>query len=209
VTFTTPASGACGGNVNVITPEPSNPKVTDSFDRATKIAQPARFVYCDGRLTLGQPLYSGRMAENTGLTTASITKQFDLFLAAAMEIVDGTNPLSKSSRCMDPTTGKAAVLFNADNTCNEAGVSCLQGYPATPDQLALCSRLVGQASAIPAANVSIQNRLNCRDNSGNQTRIFSVAIGAPTMVAVPAVDAITTGKRLAVAAILSAAHSCD
>ena len=65
---------AIGGVVNIITPEPSNPKVTDAFDRATKIAQPARFVYCDGRLTLGQPLYSGRMAENTGLVDNPIVR---------------------------------------------------------------------------------------------------------------------------------------
>ena len=44
--------------------------------------------------------------------------------------------------------GKQVVdmaLFNADNTCNAAGMSCLQGFQATDDQMSLCNRVVAQA----------------------------------------------------------------
>lgn len=204
VVFTTPPAGSCVGNE---VPEPENPRITDGFDRATKISQPARYVYCDGQLTLGLPLYSGRTAENTALTTAGITKQFDLFLAAAREIV--ANNLANAPRCMDPTTNKPAVLFNADNTCNEAGITCLQGYPATPDQVALCSRIVTQATAVPATTVQVRNLLRCRNNASNQTQITTRTIGGPKTVNVPGIDALTAGKRLAVAAVLSAAHACE
>lgn len=191
-----------GGTVTVIADTDS----TDAFDRGNLISQPARFVYCDGRLTLGLPLYSGRAAESTGVTTAGITKQFDLFLAAAAEIVK--NGLGGASRCMDPLTSKPAVLFNADNTCNEAGITCLQGYPATPDQVALCSRVVTQGEAVPDKTVSVRRITRVRDPSSNQIQVFT-RIDATTMVPVPGMDAVTAGKRLAVAAILSAGHACE
>ena len=42
--------------------------------------------------------------------------------------------------------GQPAVLFNpADNSCNASGITCLQGYPATAAQLALCTQIVQQA----------------------------------------------------------------
>ena len=144
-----------------------------------QITQTARYVYCDSRLSLGYPQYSARLPESTSLTTASATKQSDLFVTAAQELVTVANPLGTMTADSCKVNSVAAQLFNADNSCNETGITCLQGYQATPDQLALCSRLVTQAEITPAK------------------------LGQPQL------DAILTGKRLAVAAVLTAAQACE
>ncbi len=167
-------------------------RADDRLSCLGNISQPAKFVYCDARLTLGLPQYSARLAEATGQSTASGTKLFDLFASAAPELVAGT---LSGAGCM--LAGKPAVLFNADNTCNEAGVTCLQGYPATDDQITLCSRVVAQAVATPAASVN----LKVRNDDGSESITRTIAVSAIT--------ALETGKRLAVAAVLSAAHSCE
>lgn len=143
------------------------------------LSQTARYVYCDSRLTLGYPQYAGRLSEATSPTTASATKQADLFVTAAQELVNAANPQGtlNVAACMEG--GAPVRLFNPDNTCNEAGMTCLQGYPATADQLALCNRLVSQADITPPR--------------GGR----------------PQVDAVTTGKQLAVAVVLTAAHACE
>jgi hypothetical protein len=143
--------------------------------------QSARYVYCDSRLTLGYPQYAGRLSEATALTTASATKQADLYVSSAAEIITDANPNGILNVDACKVNGQAAQLFNADNTCNEGGITCVQGYQATPDQLALCNRLVSQADVTPA-------------NAGQGTA---------------AVTAVMTGKRLAVAAIMTAAHACE
>jgi len=132
-------------------------------------SQPARFVYCDSRLTLGFPQYEARLAEATAATTASSTKLLDLFVSAAAEIIANA---PTSAQCRD-ASNQPSPIFNADNTCNKKGLTCIQGYPATDDQVALCNRVVTQA----------------------------VASGGTS--------AIDNGKRIAVATVLSAAHSCE
>lgn len=141
---------------------------------ATRDLMPASYVYCSSRLTLGYPQYEARLAEITSATTASSTKLLDLLITAAPEIIANapTRP-----QCM--VNGQPSQIFNADNTCNAAGISCIQGYQATDDQVALCNRVVTQAVATPAMGTA------------------------------PAVSAVDNGKRIAVAAILSAAHSCE
>jgi hypothetical protein len=116
--------------------------------------QTSSFVYCSAQLTLGIPQYTARLGESTSLTSGTATKMMDLYASAATEIeqtLSATSGLSMFgvgvANCTDPTTKAQAVMFNADNTCNEAGITCLQGYPATPDQVALCSSVVTQAQA--------------------------------------------------------------
>lgn len=157
------------------------PAVPTPGSAAAARSQTSAFVYCNSRLTLGLPLYSARLAEATSVTTASGTKMMDLYASASAEIVTSlTNGALTTAACKDKNSNNA-TLFNADNTCNEAGITCLQGFPATADQVALCTRIVSQADITPA----------------------NTAAGTTQ------VDAITTGKRLAVAAILSATHVCE
>ncbi len=138
--------------------------------------QSSAFVYCTSQLTLGLPQYAARLAESTSVTAGTGTKIMDLYATAATEIEQrlvGNAFPAAATGCADPKTGAMAVMFNADNTCNEAGITCLQGYPATLDQIALCNRIVFQAQA-----------------SG-------------------AITAITAGRRLAIATILSATQMCE
>lgn len=167
---------------------PGQTSVTNAMERATRVSQPARYLYCSGRLTLGMPPYAARLAESTVLTTAAVTKLFDTWAAAAMEIVQ-FNPttFTTSPRCKTQA-GAQGVLFNADNTCNAEGVACLQGFPPSAEQLTLCNKLVVSGTASPATTVTLQT-----------TGSASVA----------AVDALTAGKRMAVAAILANAHLCE
>jgi hypothetical protein len=144
--------------------------------------QSAAYVYCNDRLTLGLTNYTGRIAESTALNTAAATKIMDLFATAANDIVP--SPSSGLMRLTAPScqvAGMGPVMFNADNTCNEEGITCLQGYPATADQVALCSRVVSQAVATPA-------------NGSAGTA---------------AVDQVTAGRRLAVATILAGSNLCE
>lgn len=110
--------------------------------------QSTAYVYCNDRLTLGLTNYTGRISEATALNTAAATKIMDLFVTAASEIVPSNSTgqmLLTAPSCV--IAGQGAIMFNTDNTCNEAGITCLQGYPATADQVALCSRVASQAVA--------------------------------------------------------------
>jgi hypothetical protein len=158
---------------------------TDAADRATKIAQSARYIYCAGALTLGMPPYPARLSESTALTTAGVTKEFDTLAAAAIELV--ASNLATAANCTD-MNGVQAVLFNPDNTCNANGVSCLQGYPPSTEELNLCNKMVTGSAATSAQ---------------------SVTLASGVVVNVPAVTAITAGKQLAAAAILANALLCE
>lgn len=144
--------------------------------------QSTAYVYCNDRLTLGLTNYTGRISEATSLNTAAATKIMDLFVTSASEIVP--SPSSGLMRLTAPAcviSGQGAIMFNADNTCNEEGITCLQGYPATADQVALCSRVVSQAVATPANGAA----------------------------GTAAVDQVTAGRRLAVATILAGSNVCE
>jgi hypothetical protein len=112
----------------------------------------AAFVYCSSQLTLGLPQYAARLSEATTITSGTGTKMMDLYATSATEleklVTMNANALpATATGCKDPNTGAQAKMFNADNTCNEAGVTCLQGYQATDDQVNLCSSVVTQAVA--------------------------------------------------------------
>lgn len=112
--------------------------------------QSTAYVYCNDRLTLGLTNYTGRISEPTSLNTAAATKIMDLFVTAAVEIIpSNSSGLMRltAPACMTGSPTVGAIMFNADNTCNEEGITCLQGYPATADQVALCSRVATQAVA--------------------------------------------------------------
>lgn len=122
-------------------------------------------LYLSGQNALGQANYVNRVRENIELTTASASRLFDIFVAAAPELI--TN-LDTSPAC----TG-VGPLFDVDNKCNSAAFSCLLGVPVTLPQIETCNITVTSAIAV-----------------------------APR-------TAIDTGKQLAVAAMLAAAHTCE
>ncbi len=72
-------------------------------------------------------------------STSALAKEYDIFVAAAAEILKSN--LASSTRCpgvelVDTTTGE----FTHD------GLSCLLGKPAKPDHLTLVNQLVSAAT---------------------------------------------------------------
>lgn len=120
-------------------------------------------LYTNGFNALGGPNYPNRIRENIGITTSGASREFDIFAAAAPEVIaafgNAQSPLM--TRC------PGAVLFDANNTCQPSGITCLIGTPATADHLNFCNKTITSASDV------------------------------------------ATGEKLAVAAMLAAAYTCE
>ena len=119
-------------------------------------------LYTAGFSALGGPNFENRIRENIGVTTSGASREFDIFAAAAPEVIAALPTLT---RCQ--TAGAPAVLFDAGNVCQASGITCLIGVPATQAHIDICNASVTGAST-------------------------------PDI-----------GKRLAVAVLLAAAHTCE
>jgi hypothetical protein len=132
-------------------------------DVANTTALSAGDLYRNGFNALGGPNYANRIRENIDITTSGSSREFDIFAAAADEVLAAfADPNSKlMQRC------PGAVLFDASNACSPSGITCLIGVPATPQHLDYCNLTIQRASDV------------------------------------------NVGKRLAVAAMLAAAYTCE
>lgn len=178
-----------------------NPNKDNAIAQSGKIAQPARFLYCASRLTLGLPAYGSRLSESTQITTAGATKQFDTLAAAAIEIANRN--LQDATRCAD-SSGTKAVLFDTVGTtvtCNPDGVACLQGYMPSNEQLNLCNRLLTSGEATNAGSMDIKFEDTSTGSIPPPVRTITVAY--------PGVTAVDAGKRLAAASVLANALLCE
>jgi hypothetical protein len=119
-------------------------------------------LYRSGGNALGAPNYSARIRENLDITTSGSSREFDIFAAAADEIIAAMPGLE---RCK--VNGVGAELFDANNACRADGITCLVGLPASAAHIEFC-------------NITVQNASD------------------------PA-----TGRRIAVAAMLAAAYTCE
>lgn len=132
---------------------------------ATPPALSGADLYKSGANAMGAANYANRIRENIGISTSGASREFDIFAAAAPDIIANIGTLD---RCKTGgPTGAPASLFNASNQCEASGITCLIGQPAQAAHLDLC-------------NITIQN------------------------ASTPDV-----GKRLAVAALLAAAYTCE
>jgi len=111
---------------------------------------------------LGAPNFANRIRENIGITTSGASREFDIFAAAAPEVIANLPTLA---RCQVGGVGPA--MFDASDNCNPDAITCLIGVPALTAHIELC-------------NLSVKNASD------------------PTI-----------GKRLAVAALLAAAYTCE
>ena len=127
---------------------------------ASTTALSAGDLYRNGFNALGGPNYANRIRENIMITTSGASKEFDIFAAAAPEVI-ASFAANTVARC------PGAQLFDAANTCRPEGISCLIGAPATSRHLDYCNLTVSSASTVDV------------------------------------------GKRLAVAAMLAAAYTCE
>lgn len=119
-------------------------------------------LYRDGDNAMGVSNFANRIRENITVSTSGASREFDIFAAAAPEIITAIPTLE---RCK--SAGAPAALFNASNQCEASGITCLIGAPAQAAHLELCNLTIQRAST-------------------------------------PDV-----GKRLAVAALLAAAYTCE
>jgi hypothetical protein len=137
---------------------------------ANTTALSAGDLYRNGFNALGGANYGNRIRENISIATSGASREFDIFAAAAPEIIaaftSGTGPLA--TRC------PGAQLFDASNNCVPSGVTCLIGAPATSRHIDYC-------------NLTVQSATHLNGNTSD----------------------FTTGKRLAVAALLAAAYTCE
>jgi hypothetical protein len=94
-------------------------------------------LYVNGASALGAPLFASRTPEMIVPSTAALAKEYDVFMAAAPEIIAN---LGSSTRCPGVTLISAGDL-------TQDGISCLIGKPATPDHVALAQAIVAGASS--------------------------------------------------------------
>jgi len=98
-------------------------------------------LYQSGFNALGGPNYSNRIRENISVSTSGASREFDIFAAAADQIITAVPTLA---RC-----GGAAQLFDATtNACRADGITCITGYPAQAAHLDFCNLAVSSASDV-------------------------------------------------------------
>jgi hypothetical protein len=93
-------------------------------------------LYANGQQALGVAIFASRVPEMIVPSTAALAKQYDIFAAAAPEVLAN---VGKSARCPN------VVLVAADGTFTLDGISCLLGKPAKPDHVTLANQLVQSA----------------------------------------------------------------
>lgn len=101
----------------------------------------AGFLYTNADQALGAPNYAARISESTELTTASAAKLFDIWVAAAPEIIAN---MPNIEACK--VGGVGARMFNDAGQCTADGIACLIGMPATLQHIEFCNTIVVQAS---------------------------------------------------------------
>lgn len=100
-------------------------------------------LYTSGAGALGRPEYANRISEATDLSTAGAVRLFDIFVAAAPQIITA---MPTNARCN--VAGVATSMFDAGGTsCTMAGITCLTGAKATQAQKDLCDSAVVSNSA--------------------------------------------------------------
>ena len=98
-------------------------------------------LYTSGDNAMGAPNFANRIRENISITTSGASRTFDIFAAAATEIITNVPTLT---RC--EVNGQPAALFNASNQCEASGISCIIGVPAQAAHLDLCNLTITRAS---------------------------------------------------------------
>jgi hypothetical protein len=93
-------------------------------------------LYVQGSSALGAPLYGSRTPEMIIPSTAALAKEYDVFMAAAAEIMTGA---ASSTRC-------PSVVLISNGELTQDGISCLIGKPATADHVSLAQAIVAGAS---------------------------------------------------------------
>ena len=100
-------------------------------------ANSAGQLYTAGQGPLGVAVYASRVPEEILPSTSALAQEYDIFVAAASEIL--AINLASSTRCPSVQLVDSTEAFTHD------GISCLLGKPAKPDHLTWANQLVSQA----------------------------------------------------------------
>jgi hypothetical protein len=112
-------------------------------DMSGSAAATAGQLYNDGESALGGPNYANRIRENLAITTSGMSREFDIFAAAAPSIITAFQN-NTITRCA------GAQLFDTTatpTTCRPDGLSCLLGFNATSSHVDLCNLTIKNASS--------------------------------------------------------------
>jgi hypothetical protein len=105
-------------------------------------------LYASGVNALGAANFPNRIRETVLITTSAASREFDIFAAAAPEIITAMPNLA---RCQ--VNGVGPTMFDASGTsCSPAGISCLIGAPATSGHVELCNHLLQPGVVSTPAN---------------------------------------------------------
>lgn len=108
------------------------------IDTANKTNSSAGALYTQGAASLGVANYPGRVAEAVIASTAALSKEFDIFVAAAIEIQGKLQNGLTMTAC--PTV---KIIDNTGFT--KDGISCLMGKPASDNHVAVANDAVSVA----------------------------------------------------------------
>jgi hypothetical protein len=160
---------------------PTAPCSGDAPNDGMCVASPGTpgFLYASGDDAFGVPTMDSRRGEKDGHTTASALKLFDIFVQAAPQIIANIEDPERAPACV--LDGASFPVFDhGDGACVPEAISCLIGTPATDDHILLCNLILAEANP------------SSPDASGN---------GVP--------DDVDTKRHIAIATLMSAAHSCE
>lgn len=102
---------------------------------------PAANLYKGGQSALGVANYSGRIGEAVIASTAALSKEFDIMVAAAIEIQTAAKGLAWNVPACPNTQ-----LFDGSGNFTKDGLSCVMGKPATPEHIQVANDAIVAAT---------------------------------------------------------------
>jgi len=94
-------------------------------------------LFTSGNSALGEASFPNRIRESIQLSTSGMSREFDIFAAAAPEVVTAM-----------PTAARCSATMFTGNACNVEGISCLLGVTATATHKSLCDLTITSASDV-------------------------------------------------------------
>lgn len=102
----------------------------------------AGLLYKGGASALGVANYGGRVPEMIIPSTAALSKEFDIMVAASIEIQAAAKAGTLNMKACTGTQ-----LLDSSGNFTKDGLSCLMGKPATADHLSIANDAITQATS--------------------------------------------------------------
>lgn len=100
----------------------------------------AGLLYKGGASALGVANYGGRVPEMIIPSTAALSKEFDIMVAASIEI-----QAAAKAGTLNMTACTGTQLLDSSGNFTKDGLSCLMGKPATADHISIANDAITQA----------------------------------------------------------------